>query len=170
MIGGMIQRPPNFTTKTIGILVRAIGGAVAIAVMELLSVRTQFPLMAIPFATSIVLVMGSPEAEPAQPRALVGGHLMATLVGLLAVKLAGPSPWVAAAAVGASMIAMHLTRTFHPPAGIDPLVVVTNDMSWSFLLAPVAIGALMLACFAFVWHNGFSRSGTGTRSWPDRWW
>jgi CBS-domain-containing membrane protein len=39
--------------------------------------------MAIRFATSIVLVMGSPEAEPAQPRALAGGHLIATLVGLL---------------------------------------------------------------------------------------
>ena len=43
---------------------------IAIAVMELLSVRSMTPLMTIPFATSIVLVMGSPEAEPAQPRAL----------------------------------------------------------------------------------------------------
>jgi hypothetical protein len=28
------------------------------------------------------------------------------------------------------MVAMHLTGTFHPPAGIDPPVVVVNDMSW----------------------------------------
>jgi CBS-domain-containing membrane protein len=40
-------------------------------------------------------------------------------------------------AVGLAMIAMHLTGTFHPPAGIDPLVVVSNNMSWSFLFAPV---------------------------------
>jgi CBS-domain-containing membrane protein len=48
---------------------------------------------------------------------------------------------------------MHLTNTFHPPAGIDPLVVVVNNMSWSFLVAPVGVGALLLALFAFAWHN-----------------
>ena len=51
------------------------------------------------------------------------------------------------------MIAMHLTGTFHPPAGIDPLVVVSNNMSWSFLFAPVGIGAVLLTLFAFAWHN-----------------
>jgi CBS-domain-containing membrane protein len=126
--------------------------------------------MAIPFATSIVLVMGSPEAEPAQPRALIGGHLVATLVGLLTVKVAGPGPWIAALAVGLAMVAMHLTRTFHPPAGIDPLVVVVSNMPWSFLIAPVAVGALLLAAFAFAWHNLLSRGGAGARPWPERWW
>src|SRR5258708_36191827 len=131
----------------------AAGGAVAIGLMELISERASFPLMFVPFASSIVLVMGTPDMEPSQPRALVGGHLVATFVGLLVVKLAGPSPWAAAGAVGLAMLAMHASRTFHPPAGIDPLIVVVNDMSWSFLLAPVAIGACLLAAFAFVWHN-----------------
>jgi CBS-domain-containing membrane protein len=143
----------------------AAGGAIAIAAMELLSSRAAFPLMFVPFATSIVLVMGSPEAEPAQPRALIGGHLVSTLVGLFVVQLTGPSPWAAAAAVGLAMAAMHLTRTFHPPAGIDPLVVVVNDMSWSFLVVPVAVGACLLAAFAFVWHNALWRG-----TWPARWW
>jgi CBS-domain-containing membrane protein len=47
---------------------------------------------------------------------------------------------------------MHLTRTFHPPAGIDPLIVVLNNLSWPFLLMPVAVGACALALFAFLWH------------------
>jgi hypothetical protein len=33
---------------------------------------SDYPLAVIPFATSIVLVIGSPDAEPAQPRALIG--------------------------------------------------------------------------------------------------
>jgi hypothetical protein len=41
------------------------GGAVAIAGMEAFSARAAFPLVTIPFATSIVTVLGSPEAEPA---------------------------------------------------------------------------------------------------------
>jgi len=90
---------------------------------------------------------------------------LATLVGLLVVKITGPGPLAAALAVGLAMVAMHLTRSFHPPAGIDPLVIVVNDMSWSFLLAPVALGACLLAALAFAWHNVYRR-----RSWPERWW
>jgi len=152
------------------ILVGAAGGGVAIGIMEAFSISTAFPLVAIPFATSIVLVLGSPEAAPAQPRALIGGHLVSTLVGLLVVKACGPAVWAAALAVGLAMVAMHLTGTFHPPAGIDPLVVVTNNMSWSFLFAPVGIGALLLTLFAFAWHNLVARGANKSDVWPVRWW
>jgi CBS-domain-containing membrane protein len=144
----VVSAPMCDRTKFIAILAGATGGAVAVAGMETFSARTAFPLAAIPFATSIVTVLGSPKAEPAQPRALIGGHLVSTFVGLLVVKFFGPAPWAAALAVGLAMVAMHLTGTFHPPAGIDPLVVVVNDMSWDFLLAPVGIGAILLALFA----------------------
>jgi len=147
------------------ILAGAVGGALAIAIMEFLSARTAFPLASIPFATSIVLVTGAPDAPPAQPRALVGGHLVSALVGLIVVKLAGPAPWAAAAAVGLAMAAMHLTGTFHPPAGISPLLIVLNSLSWSFLAIPVAAGAMLLLGFAFLWHNLMRRE-----RWPQRWW
>jgi CBS-domain-containing membrane protein len=99
--------------------------------MEAFSIRRDFPLWVIPFVTSIVTVLGSPKAKPAQPRALVGGHLLSTTVGLVIVTTCGPNPWAAAVAVGLSMITMHLSGTFHPPAEINPLVVVVNDLSWS---------------------------------------
>jgi hypothetical protein len=156
--------------RLLAVLAGAAGGAIAIGIMEAFSMSTAFPLMAIPFATSIVTVLGSPAAEPAQPRALIGGHLLSTLVGVLMVKLCGPAAWAAAFAVGLAMVAMHLTRTFHPPAGIDPLVVVVNNMSWSFMLAPVAVGALLLAVFAFVWHNLVARGPNEGDVWPARWW
>jgi CBS-domain-containing membrane protein len=153
-----------------GILGGAAGGAVAIAVMETFSERAAFPLMAIPFATSIVLVLGSPKAEPAQPRPLVGGHILSTVVGLVMVKLCGPAPWVAALSVGLAILIMHFTETFHPPAGIDPLVVVTNNMSWGFLVAPVTVGALLLTLFAFAWHRLVARGLNQADIWPARWW
>jgi CBS-domain-containing membrane protein len=57
----------------IAMLAGAAGGGVAIGLMEAFSTRAAIPLVAIPFATSIVLVIGSPEVEAAQPRALIGG-------------------------------------------------------------------------------------------------
>ncbi len=142
----------------------AAGGALAVGAMLLVSAETSFPLMMIPFGTSIVLVFGSPELPAAQPRALIGGHLVAALVGLLVVKIFGPHAWAAAVAVGLSMIAMHFTRTFHPPAGIDPLLIVINNMPWTFLLLPVALGAVLLALFAALWHRYVTRV-----AWPQNW-
>jgi hypothetical protein len=117
-----------------------------------------FSATAIPFATPIVTVLGSPKAEPAQPRALIGGHLTSTFVGSLIVKFFDPGPWAAALTVGLALVAMHPTGTFHPPPGIDPLVVVVvNDMSWDFLVTLVGIRVMLLALFAFAWHNLVAR-------------
>jgi CBS-domain-containing membrane protein len=147
------------------VLAGAAGGAVAIAAMEILAERTAVPLAFIPFATSIVMVMGSPDAKPAQPRALVGGHLISAGVGLVMVALLGPQPWAAAVAVGFAMIVMQATDSFHPPAGINPLLIVVNDRPWSFFVIPVAVGVAILVAFAFLWHNATRRG-----SWPEKWW
>lgn len=144
------------------------GGAIAVGAMEFLPAQTAFPLMAIPFATSIVTVLGSSRAKPAQPRALIGGHLVSTIVGLLVASFFGNSPWTGALAVGLAIIAMHVTDTYHPPAGIDPLVIVVNELSWSFLIAPVAIGAASLALFAFAWHGVTAYWLQTGITWPKR--
>ena len=144
--------------------VAGLGAALAIGGMEWLSLESRTPLVFIPFATSIVLVIGSPEAEPAQPRALIGGHLVSTLVGLVVLQITGPHGWAAAITVGLAVLAMYVTGTFHPPAGINPLLVITNNLSWSFLLAPVLLGVVLLTVFAYVWHRWIRQ-----RPWPQRW-
>lgn len=140
------------------------GCGFAVYLMESSAALTAYPMAAIPFATSIVLVISQPDAVPAQPRALIGGHLVAALVGLLVLALTGPGPVAAAIAVGLAVLAMQLTGTLHPPAGINPLLVVAGNLPWSFIIAPVLIGALMLAAFALAWHRLVQH-----RAWPERW-
>jgi CBS-domain-containing membrane protein len=144
--------------------IAGLGAALAIGVMEWFSATSHTPLAVIPFATSIVLIIGSPEAEPAQPRAVIGGHVVSALVGLAVLKLAGPQAWAAAAAVGIAVLAMYATGTFHPPAGINPLLVVLNALPWSFLFVPVLSGAVLLVAFAYVWHRWVRQT-----QWPRRW-
>jgi hypothetical protein len=157
-------------TQFLAILAGAAGGAIAIGSMEAFSATTAFPLFAIPFATSIVTVLGSPKAEPATA-ARVNRRPLPLHSDRPADCEAGWADAVGCSvAVGLAMVAMHLTRTFHPPAGIDPLVVVTNNMSWSFLIVPVGIGALLLALFAFTWHNLVARGANKGDKWPIRWW
>jgi CBS-domain-containing membrane protein len=82
---------------------------------------------------------------------------------LLVLTLTGPGPVAAAIAVGLAVLAMVLSDTLHPPAGINPLLVVSGNLPWSFLVAPVLVGALMLAVFALVWHRVVLRN-----AWPKR--
>lgn len=144
---------------------QGLGGALAVGGMEVAAHLGETPLALIPFATSIVLVLGLPDSDAAQPRALVGGHVISTAVGLLMLALFGRSEPAAAAAVGLAMVAMRTTRTMHPPAAINPIIVVMEAMQPGFLLAPVLVGALLLAGYAWAWHN-LARP----RSWPARWW
>ena len=144
--------------------VAGLGGVIAIGAMEWFSLAARYPLAVIPFATSIVLVIGSPDAESAQPRAVIGGHVVSALVGFAVLKLTGPQAWAAAVAVGLSILAMYVTGTFHPPAGINPLLVVSGNLPWTFLFAPVLAGAVLLTAFAWVWHRWVRR-----QPWPQRW-
>lgn len=145
--------------------VAGVGGGLAVGIMEWFWVVTQFPLAAIPFTTSIVLVLGGPEAKTAEPRALVGGHVISTVIGLVVVDVCGPHVCCAAPAVGSAILTMYVTDTFHLPAGIDPLLGVTRNIGWSYLLLPVLGGALMLLLFAYAWHRWVRR-----KPWPLRWW
>jgi CBS-domain-containing membrane protein len=133
--------------------VRAVGGALGIAIMTTLAHASGQPLMMVPFATSIVLVMGSPEAPPAKPRAVIGGHLLSALAGIVCAAIFGDAFWVSALGVGLAIALMHAADAFHPPAGISPLIITSAHATPLFLLSPVLTGALILVGYAFVYHR-----------------
>ena len=85
------------------------------------------------FGASCVLLFVYPDAPFAQPMNVVGGHVICTVVGLAASHWIGPQPWVLALAVGCSIAAMMATRTVHPPAGSNPVIVFLGHSGWGFL-------------------------------------
>lgn len=143
----------------------AIGGGLGIAAMIALAGLEHLKLMAVPFATSIVLVMTAPESLQSQPRNIVGGHLISAISGLAVFTLLGDNPFFAALAVAVAIALMQLTRTLHPPAGINALLMVVAKLPWTFVLMPVLAGSLLLVCFAFLYHRL-----TIPGQWPISWW
>jgi CBS-domain-containing membrane protein len=148
---------------------RALGGGIGLYAMQLLAEMGHFPIALVPFATSVVNVISLPDAPPAQPRALIGGHLISTVVGLSVLSLFGSGAFAAALAVGLAIVAMHFTRTMHPPAGINPLIIVTSSLPWSFLVMPVLVGVLLLTALAYIWHGIENRFVDHEGRWPARW-
>lgn len=134
-------------------LLAGAGTAIAVAALEFAAGMAGRPLGLVPFVTSIVLVLSLPAAQPAQPRALIGGHLVASLSGYATLLLFGDSGAAIAIAVGLSAFLMHLTRTMHPPAGIDPLLIVHQQLGLDFFALIVIPGVLALAAFASLWHR-----------------
>lgn len=111
------------------------------------------------FGASAVLLYGAPRSPLAQPRNLVGGHLVSAAVGVLCFQLLSSWPGLAEAmAVATAIAVMHLTRSLHPPGGATALIAVVgsqriHDLGFLYLLAPVGVGVLILLLVALLVNN-----------------
>ncbi len=130
-----------------------LGGTIGIALMVALAQMASVPLAAVPFATSIVLVVSVPDSPQARPLNILGGHLVCTLSGFAVLWTFGAASICAALAVGLGMGLMMLTRTLHPPAGINGLLVVMLAPSWTYVFVPVLAGCVVLIGYAAVFHG-----------------
>lgn len=61
--------------------------------------------------------------------------------------------WSVALAVGAATATMMATRTVHPPAGSNPVIVVLGQPDWDFLFLPTLFGAVLVVAVALVYNN-----------------
>ncbi|AFM28031.1 HPP family protein [Desulfomonile tiedjei] len=122
------------------------------------------------FGASAVLVFGNRQHFFAQPRSLVGGHVLSALAGVLSFKLLPGHPWLAAGiGTAAAIAAMQLTKTLHPPGGGTALFAVIgpdsiHNMGFSYVIAPAGAGALFLLFTALLVNNIASE-----RRYPEFW-
>ncbi|MBI5251852.1 MAG: HPP family protein [Desulfomonile tiedjei] len=116
-------------------------------------------LMFGPFGASAVLIYGVIKSPLAQPRNLLGGHILAALIGVAAYKIFSPNLWLAASvAVALAVATMHLTRTLHPPAGATALIAVIGDekihsLGFAYAAYPVAAGVIVMLVIALLFNN-----------------
>ena len=130
-----------------------LGGCLAIAVVAYLATLSHTTLMLGSFGATCVLVFGFPESPFSQPRNVIAGHFLSSLVGLIFISLFGVHGWSIALAAGTAIAVMQLTRTVHPPAGSNPVIVMLTAPSWDFLLTPTLIGAIILVLVAVLFNN-----------------
>ena len=111
------------------------------------------------FGASCVLVYGVIQSPLAQPRNLIGGHVISALVGVTAAKLFPDMLWLASAvAVAFAIVGMQITKTLHPPGGATALIAVTGSpailkLGYGYVLFPVLSGAMILLIVAMVFNN-----------------
>lgn len=147
----------KFLTGARAAALAGLGGFIVIFLLAQLSQMSGTALLIAPFGASCVLVFGLPASPLAQPRNVIGGHLVSSAIGLAVFTALGATPFAFGLGVGLAIAAMLLTRTTHPPAGADPIVAILAGASWPFLITPVLAGAVAIVVAAAVYH----RAATG---------
>jgi len=111
------------------------------------------------FGASSVLIYGSIQSPLAQPRNLIGGHVISALVGVTVFKIFPDIIWITAPlAVSFSIVAMQLTKTIHPPGGATALIAVSGGpkiaaLGYTYVWSPVLSGCMILLLVALIFNN-----------------
>lgn len=169
---GHTQSPPRVGPAEI--IWSWIGSFIGIALVALIHFnlldRTALMMIIGSFGASAVLIYGAIRSPLAQPRNLIGGHVLSALVGVAAYQFLGGLPWLAAAiAVSTAIAVMHVTKTLHPPGGATALIAViggtaVHQLGYLYAVIPVGLGASVMLLVALLVNNA-----APGRRYPEFW-
>ncbi len=162
---GIEKRPLSLgfaRNKLADVLWASLAAALGIGLASLLSSRFFEPRDALlilgSFGASAVLIYGVILSPLAQPRNLIGGHVISAVIGVAVFQIAGDNFISAGLAVALAIVAMTLTDTTHPPGGATALIAVIggdtiHELGFLYALMPAGLGALLLLLVALVVNN-----------------
>jgi CBS domain-containing membrane protein len=159
LFGRFWPHPMNVRRRDV--VLSCLGGALGLAGTEWISrhaLGVSSPWFIAPMGASTVLLFGVPASPLAQPWSLVGGNLVAAIIGV-SVAMLVPHPGLAAGlAVALAMGVMFVLRCLHPPSGAVALTAVLGgpairQLGFHFVLSPVLLNSISLACLALLVNN-----------------
>lgn len=123
---------------------------------------TASPWFIAPMGASAVLLFAVPASPLAQPWSIVGGNVLAALIGVLVAHWFGHSGVAAALALALTIGAMFALRCIHPPGGAVALTAVlggeaVQQLGFGFVLWPVAANSLMLLLIGLLFNSALRR-------------
>lgn len=115
------------------------------------------PLLVAPMGASAVLLFAVPASPLAQPWSIIGGNLVASVVGVTCARMIGDPVLASALAVSLAIGGMFALRCVHPPSGAVALTAViggpaVHALGYRFVLEPVAVQSALLLVAAIVYH------------------
>jgi len=169
---GTTRSPPRVgLLEIVWSWVGAFSGISAVAVLNYhLLDKSDLTLMIGSFGASAVLIYGAIKSPLAQPRNLVGGHILSGVVGVASYQLLHSQLWLAAAvAVATAIASMHATKTLHPPGDATALIAVIggekiHNLGFLYPIVPAGLGAIIMLLVALVVNNI-----PKTRRYPEFW-
>lgn len=147
-------------------LLSGLGVSIVLSFLAFLTFEFKAAILFLPFSASAFIIFALPKAPVAQPRSVIGGHVLSALVGVACYVGLGQSFWVVGLAGGVVAALMVVTKTWHPPAVCTALIpVMTPITNWVWVSYPVGVGAIIVVIIGILYNNLFK-----DRTYPDFWW
>ncbi len=132
-------------------IISGFAAAITISVLAYLTLETSAGIwLMFSFGATVFLVFVLYDLDTAQPKNIFFGHLISILVGIVFNETIGISFYSLGLSVGVAIILMVYFKVMHPPAASNPLVALSMDLSFDYVLFPVITGSLVIIIMALL--------------------
>ena len=132
-------------TKNFQPIASAISAALVISVLAYLTLETSAGIwLMFSFGATVFIVFVLYKLETAQPKNIFFGHLISIIIGIILNETVGLSFYSLGLSVGLAVALMVYFKVMHPPAASNPIVALSMDLSFDFIIFPVVVGSIII--------------------------
>ena len=146
-------------------IISGISAAIVIGILAFLTLGTSAGVwLMFSFGATVFIVFVLYNLETAQPKNIFFGHLVSILVGIIFNETVGFSFYSLGLSVGIAVTLMVYLKVMHPPAASNPLVALSMDLSYDFILFPVITGTIVIIIMSVLINKIILK-----RNYPKKW-
>ena len=146
-------------------VVSGMSAAIVIGILAFLTLRTSAGVwLMFSFGATVFIVFVLYDLETAQPKNIFFGHLVSIIVGIIFNETIGFSFYSLGLSVGVAVALMVYLKVMHPPAASNPLVALSMDLSYDFILFPVIVGTVVIILISVLINRIILK-----RKYPKKW-
>ncbi|WP_066956665.1 HPP family protein [Streptomyces lushanensis] len=154
----------KFPARPARVASAAVTTSFGLAVLVAVGTLTHQTVLIPPLAATTAIITATPESPLAQPRHVIGGHLLSCLVSFGILALGWHGPWAAAVACGAACAFALVVRASHPPAMATAVMIMLTDPPADRFVPLLTAGAVLLILVQMV------SSRLQREVYPTAWW
>jgi CBS-domain-containing membrane protein len=128
----------------------AVTTSVGLTVLVAVGSLTHQTMLIPPLAATAVIATTTPRSPLAQPRHIIGGHMLSCLVGFAVLALGWHGPWAAAVACGIVGGLVLVLKTAHPPALATTAMIMLTEPPADRFVPLLAAGTVLLIAVQMV--------------------
>lgn len=137
-------------------ILSAIGIFFGIGIVALVSKSIDDNLLLAPFGATSIIAFLLYDSEYAQPRNIILGYIITSIVGILVVYILGHNWIVYALGVAIAMLVKSWFKAIHPPSAAMPIILLkANEQGIIYYFLVDVIPGICLLVFIAVIYNRF---------------
>jgi CBS-domain-containing membrane protein len=142
----------------------AVTTSVGLAILVAVGALTHQTVLIPPLAATTAIVTATPASPLAQPRNIIGGHMLSCLACFAVLALGWRGPWAAAVACGIACGLVLVLQAAHPPAMATAVTIMLTDPPANRFVPLLVAGAVLLILVQMV------SSRLQQEVYPTSWW